>query len=124
MRRICLLLALFALSTPAATDAAENWTYGASEHFEVYTTANAGTAREALTYFERIHTFFADVLGVRPDLKNRTRLIIFANERQFAPYRPNELVEAFYQGGADRDYIVMKRLDEDSIPIVVHEYTH
>jgi tetratricopeptide (TPR) repeat protein len=31
---------------------------------------------------------------------------------------------AFYQPGADRDYIVMQSLDETAYPIVVHEYVH
>src|SRR5690349_3212925 len=105
MRLTRLTVVLIALLGAAApVQAAESWTYGASENFEVYTTGGARTAREALTFFERVHSFFADVIGSKPKLRNRTRLIVFSNDRQFAPYRPFDRVEAFYQGGADRDY--------------------
>ena len=123
MKRLAVVLIVLAL-IPITVRAAENWTYAASEHFEVYTTAGAGTAREALNYFERVYDFYSFIFRGAPKVKDRTRLIIFSNDRQFAPYRPNPNVAAFYQSGADRDFIVMGRLDEDSIPIVVHEYSH
>ena len=122
MRRPLLLLLL--VVWVARPSAADKWTYAASEHFEVYSTGGARTAREALTYFERVHAFFAERLTLRTGSKTPTRLIVFSNEQQFAPYRPNEGVAAYYLGGPDRDYIVMARLDEDSNPIVVHEYAH
>jgi hypothetical protein len=118
------VLALVSLLLAVPAYAADAWTYGSSEHFEVYTTAGAGTARESLNYFERIHAFFAQELGMAPKQKVPTRLIIFSNDRQFAPYRPSEVAAAFYLAGADRDYIVMGRFDEESDDIVAHEYVH
>src|SRR5678816_4267487 len=117
-------LILVVLLLTARVEAAETWTYASSEHFEVYTSAGAGTARQSLAYFERIHTFFAQQLNLRPTPKAPTRLIIFSNDRQFAPYRPNASAAAFYQSGVDRDYIVMGRFDEESNDIVAHEYMH
>jgi tetratricopeptide (TPR) repeat protein len=109
----------------ASARAADSWSYGASDHFEVYATGGAGTVREALTYFERTHTFFVQLFpNLAPKTKALTRLIIFSNDKQFAPYRPNASAAAFYLSGSDRDYIVMGRLDETSLPIVVHEYSH
>jgi hypothetical protein len=122
MKRLAIVVVALTLTTDV--HAAENWTYAASEHFDVYTTAGAGRAREALNYFERVHGFFTTIFATAPVGKERTRLIIFSNDRQFAPYRPNQHTAAFYQSGADRDYIVMGRLDEAAIPIVVHEYSH
>ena len=123
MRRalLLLLLGVFWVTRPAA---AEKWTYAASEHFEVYSTGGARNAREALTYFERVHAFFTERFALEVKSKVPTRLIIFSNERQFAPYRPGEGAAAYYLGGPDRDYIVMERLDDESNPIVVHEYAH
>jgi len=117
-------LILVVLLLTARVEAAETWTYASSEHFEVYTSAGAGTARQSLAYFERIHTFFAQQLNLRPTPKAPARLIIFSNDRQFAPYRPNASAAAFYQSGVDRDYIVMGRFDEESNDIVAHEYMH
>src|SRR5262245_62058602 len=121
MRRVLVVIVLLLASR---VEAAETWTYASSEHFEVYTTGGAGTARQSLAYFERIHTFFAQVLNLRPTQTTPTRLIIFSNDRQFAPYRPNAAAAAFYQSGVDRDYIVMGRFDEESNDIVAHEYMH
>jgi hypothetical protein len=122
MKRVSAVLIALLFVLPV--HAAENWTYAASEHFDVYTTSGAGRAREALNYFERVNAFFEFIFKVTPKVKERTRLIVFSNDREFAPYRPNQNVAAFYQSGADRDYIVMGRLDEDSSPVVVHEYSH
>src|SRR5688572_20618959 len=88
MKRLAVFLIVLTLS-PLNVRAAENWTYAASEHFEVYTTAGAGTAREALNYFERVYDFYTFIFRGAPKVKDRTRLIIFSNDRQFAPYRPN-----------------------------------
>jgi tetratricopeptide (TPR) repeat protein len=112
------------LSLAVAHAAPPKWTYGASDHFEVYTTGNAGKARDALNYFERIHAFYADVLKINPPVKAPTRIILFSNEKEFAPYRPNEGAFAFYQPGPDRDYIVMQSLIDAAYPVVVHEYMH
>jgi tetratricopeptide (TPR) repeat protein len=122
MRTLCGLAMMALVAGPV--EAADDWTYGASEHFEVYTTGNAAKARQAMNDFERMHAFFSDVLKVAPQTTVPTRLIIFSNEREFAPYRPNEGTAAFYQSGPDRDYIVMRALDAESYPIVVHEYWH
>ena len=122
MKRLAVVLIALLFVVPVR--AAEKWTYAASEHFDVYTTGGAGRAREALNYFERVNAFFQFIYRVTPKAKERTRLIVFSNDREFSPYRPNQNVAAFYQSGADRDYIVMGRLDEDSSPIIVHEYSH
>lgn len=103
---------------------AQRWTHASSEHFEVYTTGGDGRARAALTYFERVHGFFEDFLKLTPAQKQPTRLIVFSSDREFAPYRLNEVATAFYLSGPDRDYIVMRSLDAESYPVIVHEYAH
>ena len=124
MRSIVVSALVLSLVPVPHADAAERWTYAASEHFEAYATGGDRKAREALTYFERVRAFFAQFLGLSPQTARPTRLIIFSGDKQFAPYSPGPLTAAFYQSGPDRDYIVMQSLDEDSYPIVVHEYAH
>ena len=122
MRRLALVLLVLASAT---VHAADEWTYGASEHFEVFTTGNGGRAREVLRHFENVHAFLTSFLLKRPlTTRSPTRLIIFSNERQFAPYRPNESAVAFYLPGLDRDHIVMSRFDPTATQLVVHEYVH
>jgi Flp pilus assembly protein TadD len=123
MRRLLLAVTLLWVSG-ASTAAAQTWTHAESEHFEVYTTGGDRTARDALTYFERVHAFFTDFMKIAPQTTARTRLIVFTGDRQFAPYKPGDLAVAFYQSGPERDYIVMRALDSEAYPIVVHEYVH
>jgi hypothetical protein len=118
---IAVLACLVLTSQPRA---AATWSYASSEHFEVFTTGGARTARDALSYFERVHAFFTDFMKLSPRAGHPTRLIVFSNEREFTPYRPNEAASAYYQPGPDRDFIVMRSLGPDAYPVVVHEYVH
>jgi hypothetical protein len=118
------LLALLAVALPVAASAATTWTQAASAHFEVYTTGGESRAREALVYFERAHAFFSNYLKLSPKQARPTRPVVFSNEKEYAPYRYNESAIAYYQAGPDGDYIVMRSLDADALPIVVHEYVH
>jgi len=120
--RALLLLAFVAL--PGSPQSTRAWTYASSEHFEVYTTAGERRAREALEDFEGVHAFLSRFLNLAPKRVNPARLIIFSNDREYAPYRPNEVATAFYQPGPDRDVIVMRSLQRESYPVVVHEYMH
>ena len=71
-----------------------------------------------------MHAFFTDFLKITPTHRNPTRLILFSNAKEYAPYRLNDAAIAFYQPGPDRDYIVMSSFDADPYPVVVHEYAH
>jgi hypothetical protein len=104
--------------------AAAEWTYAASQHFEVYTTGGSRRAREALSYFEKVHAFFAEVLDLSPQTDRRTRLIVVSNDQEFKPYRLNEVSVAYYHRGPERDHIVMRALDSEAYAMVVHEYAH
>jgi hypothetical protein len=120
----CGLLLAGAFAVPATLGAEPQWTYGSSPHFEVYTTGGPKRARAVLGYFERVHTFFTDVLHLTPVQSTPTRLVVFSSAREYKPYRLNDAAIAYYQGGPDRDYIVMQDFGADSYPIVVHEYAH
>ena len=121
MRRLTLACALILASS---SNAAAAWSYAASDHFEVYAAGGDRDARDALNYFERVQAFFTDFMGLSPRPGAVTRLVVFNGDRQFAPYRLNEVSTAFYLAGPDRDFIVMKSFDENANRIVVHEYAH
>ena len=124
MRLSAVALLLTCLLLPRSTDAADTWTYAASDHFEVYTTGGARQARDALAYFERVHAFFSDFLHLTPKQVRPTRVIVFSGDREYKPYRLNDVAVAYYRAGPDRDYIVMKSFDPEAYPTVVHEYAH
>jgi tetratricopeptide (TPR) repeat protein len=113
-----------ALSVVAPAASAANWTHASSEHFEIYTSAGERSARDTLVQFERIRAFFADHLKLTPPPGRPVRLILFANEREFRPYRINEAVVAYYRPGPGRDYIVMQPVGRASHAVMVHEYVH
>ena len=123
MKRLAAVLVPLALVV-VTVRAAENWTHGESDRFEVYTTANPTTAGDALATFEGVYAFLASNLRLVPLVMDRTRLIVFSNDKEFAPYRAKPNITAFYQTGADRDYLVLARLDKDSTSVAVHEYAH
>jgi tetratricopeptide (TPR) repeat protein len=114
------LVALLLAPAPAAAD----WTYASGDHFEAYASGGPRQARDAIAHFERVHAFFTDFLKLKPFSGPPTRLVVFSNPREFAPYRPTAAAEAFYQAGYDRDYIVLSSLDADRLTVVVHEYAH
>jgi hypothetical protein len=120
---LVLALVMLAAARPGVA-AASKWTYASSEHFDIYTTAGEKRAREALVYFERVHAFFADFLKLEPKPLHPTRLIVYSNAREYEPVKVNDVAAAYYAGGPDRDYIVMRSFDSESYPLVVHEYAH
>lgn len=121
-----MLTAALAVVLAAAQGAwgAETWTYAATANFEVYTTAGAGAAKDALKRFELIREFFAQSLGLSPQTAAPVRLIAFGSEKEFLPYKPSEAAAAFYLPGLDRDYIVVGDVDANLWPIAAHEYVH
>lgn len=104
--------------------AAGSWTRATSPNFEVYSSAGERQAQDALRYFERVRIFFTSFLKLTPRSDVPVRLVLFDGENEFAPFRPNRTAGAFYQAGADRDYIVLKTFDRRLYPVVVHEYAH
>lgn len=119
MRLIALLIAL---STPAL--GGEHWIRLSSPHFELYTDAGAGNAAVLLQRCEQIRLVFEATV---PDIRNSrvsTRVYLFARESEFNPYRPGPHTQAFYQGGADRDYIVAADAGPETVRVLFHEYTH
>lgn len=103
---------------------AADWTLATSAHFEVYTTAGGKRAREALDYLEQVDAFFVRYLALAPTPRPRVRVIVFSNDAEYAPYRPAESATAFFQSAYDRDFIVLRDINADSMPVVIHEYAH
>src|SRR5256885_7637456 len=114
------LRTIFAAS---AATAAEQWIRLTSPRFELYTTAGKRKGREAILYFEQVRDFFGRARGdAKPVTTAPVRIIAFRSDREYKPYRISESAEAFYLGGYDRDYIVMRALTEESYPVAVHEF--
>ncbi len=115
---------MLALCIVPACGAAEQWIRLKSANFELLTTVNEKKAREAILYFEEVRAFFVQSSSSKRAPGLPIRIVVFKSEREYKPYRPNEVAVAFYQGTSERDYIVMGALSEETYPIAIHEYTH
>jgi Flp pilus assembly protein TadD len=114
-------LFLAVLLCPAADS---SWLRLESPHFELVTSAGAGSGREALRRLEQIRNVFES----RTQQKNLTplpvRIFLFRSESEFRPYQVNENAAGYYSPGPDRDYIAMQAGGADLYRIVFHEYVH
>jgi tetratricopeptide (TPR) repeat protein len=110
-------------------NAAQRWIVLNTPHFEMYTDNSAREGMRALGEFEQVRSFFLQISGPRsadspsePD--QPVRIIAFRSEKEFAPYRINPGVFAYYQRSRQRDYIVMQDINPEHYGVAVHEYTH
>ncbi len=103
---------------------AGDWIRIQSPNFELYTTAGEKKGREAIRYFEQVHELFVRLWPGAFTETFPARVIGFSGEKEFRPYRVNEVAAAYYLSDIGRDYIVMGSVSSEVFPLVVHEYTH
>jgi len=118
-------LRILAVLCAAALHAApaDPWLRIQSQNFELFTTTGERNGRDLVNHFEQVRAFFYEAFGSQPIAARPARIIVFRNDKEYEPYRPNQTASAFYQPGADHDFIVMRNATgvED---VAVHEYTH
>jgi len=95
-----------------------------SPNFDAYSSAGERDTRDALRDFERVRDFFLQVNQREIPKPVPVYVVVFGSEKEYAPYRFNEVATAYSFGGADRDYIVMGRTGDEAARIAVHEYVH
>ncbi len=104
--------------------AESHWTRLASPNFEMYSTAGERSARDTIRYFEQVHSFFAQTMPHTLERAPQVRIVAFNSQKEYEPYRPNEIAVAYYQSSGDHDYIVMSHTGAETFPTAVHEYVH
>ncbi len=109
---------------PGLVLAADQWTRIQSANFELFTTAGEKKGLEAVLYFEQVRQLFANVSASKKAPTLPVRIIAFRSDKEFEPYRVNEFAAAYYLGGHDRNYIVMKSIASEHYPVAIHEYVH
>ena len=90
MRTAALLLLL---GMPAF---AGDWIRIQSPNFDLYTTAGEKKGREAIKYFEQVHELFARLWPGAFTEPVPARVIGFNSEKEYRPYRVNEVAAAYY----------------------------
>lgn len=124
MPLLCSRVAAALLITMTAAAKDPEWVRLTTPAFDLFTSAGEKKGREAITYFEQVHDLFRRLSNAGGSNRDRVRIIAFRNEKEFAPYRPNEVADAFYLGDSVRDYIVMSSITKQHYPVAVHEYAH
>ncbi len=111
-------LIILALSLPCFAAPVPAWRLTRSQHFEIYAQASDQRARAILTWFEQLRTFFGQ--------QDRTpvRIIVFASEREYQPYRLRSTADAYFVGTGSQNYIVMGSDDPVQFGLAAHEYAH
>src|SRR5688572_11127258 len=121
------ILALAICCLPDSAPAAANtdpWLRMKSANFELFTTAGERSGRDLIRHFEQVRSFFAQVFKLQGAASRPPQVIAFRSEKEYEPYRPNQVAAAFFQGGAAHVFIVMQSASSEHYPVAVHEYTH
>ena len=112
------------LSTPMLAAPAPGWRLTRSPHFEIYAQSSDQRARALLTWFERLRAFFEQQRGWKAGSSPPVRVIVFASEQEYEPYRLRSASDAYYVGSGSQDYIVMSTDDPARFGLAAHEYAH
>lgn len=117
---------VLALLSVAAIEAASHdpWVHVRSTHFELFTTSGERNALDLVHQFEQVRSFFQQAFGLDGANGSRVRIVSFRSDKEYQPYSPTKVADAFFQPGPDHDYIVLKGSSGEVFPVAIHEYTH
>ena len=107
-----------------ADGADARWIRMQSANFEMYSSAGEKSTRETLAYFEQVRGIFAQAMVKAVEKPLPVRIVAFGSRKEYERYRINDFASAYYQGTAERDYIVLSETGAESFPTAVHEYFH
>src|ERR1043166_7301618 len=118
------VLTSFLLSFRSMATTSDPWLRMKSANFELFTTAGEPSGRDLIRHFEQVRSFFAQAFKIQGSAAHPAVVIAFRSEKEYEPYRPNQVAAAFFQGGPAHDFIVMQSASSENYPVAVHEYTH
>ena len=101
------------------------WRRYATGHFELWTRADPGVARQTVFQLEAIWSRLLS--GQYPGLRapaGRVKVLTFSSERDYARYRVDPGSPAYFVGGPGGGYVVVGRLTKDFPALLTHELTH
>ena len=123
-RKTSLLILLCAALAGLKLYASPRWVKFTSAHFELLTSAGEKPGRNLLLLFEQMRSFFQASAFSSAKVPDPVRIVAFNSDLEFAPFRLNEATAAFFAGGSNGDYIVMKSASSEYRPTAIHEYVH
>src|SRR5438270_680159 len=104
-KRATPLLFIFLTTASAAGDP---WLRIRSSNFELFTTAGERNGRDLIQHLEKVRSFFLQAFDLAAPRSEPVRIVCFRSDKEYQPYRPTDIADAFFQPGIDHDYIVMK----------------
>lgn len=116
MKNVVLVLLL---ALPAASGGA--WWRIQSSPFEVYTDAGENAGRQVLVRLLEMRRIFRKQW---PESPQPIRVLLFASAVDYAALKPAAPARAFFQSGAERDYIIAQAGDSTTLRAAGHEYVH
>jgi len=111
-----------ALAIPVCSATSSDWRLTRSQHFEVYAQTSDRRALTILTWLEQLREFFEP--RARETAGAPVKVIVFASEQEYEPYRVQATADAYYVGTSGQDYLVMGADDSVRFGMVAHEYAH
>lgn len=114
---------LFLLHSPAGAQEAQ-WIRVASPHLEMYTTARAEIASEAVAELEGLRLYFQSVIPAPATAPGRLRIVAFSSGWEYQPFRLNSYSPAYFVGGSGQGTVVLGRLAKQNFPALRHEFIH
>jgi len=102
-----------------------DWRRYATDHFEMWTQAEPGLARQAVRHLEGVWSRLLS--GQYPGMRapaGRLKVIAFSSEREFARFRADSGSPAYFVGGPNGGFVVLGRLTKDSSALLTHELAH
>jgi tetratricopeptide (TPR) repeat protein len=117
------LFILFELVSFVEIPAPAGWLRVRTERFDVYSDSGEKSARAALLELDTARVVLAQA-GLRlPSTVPRVRVVIFDSAAEFGRYRRSGTTKAFFQSGAERDYIVLGPTAAPELALR-HEFVH
>jgi hypothetical protein len=112
------------LCIQALAAAVPAWRLAQSEHFEIYAQASDQRALAILQHFEQLRAFFQQQSGWEASSLTPVRVVVFASDEEYQPYRLRSTADAYYVGTKSQDYIVMATDGPGEFGLAAHEYAH
>lgn len=134
LKKLLVLVLMFAGACPVAIAGGDQWTEVSSGHFQVVTNSGEKQARHILDQFERMRWVFQTLFS-KLNVDPPTPIMVFAakNGKTFQSVEPQAylargqlMLAGYFLTAQDKNYILV-RLDaeqEHAYAIVYHEYTH
>src|SRR5579871_457670 len=115
---------LVALPLITSVSAAADWRVLRDPHVTLYTQAGDESSRELFSRFAQLRLFFLGQKIVPTRALPPLRALLFASEKEYAPYRFAAWSDAYYAASGSRYYIVLPDSGPNVATMAAHEYAH